>query len=625
MNKRNKLSAIICTLLAVMMIAVFIPAVPGEAYAAEQIKVTAVDVQSLGADLYNYKSDLGFALDYLIDMENDPPVSEPELDEGETDIYQVNHDRYMELLDDARNNVYNTMDSLIGVGCDVSQHKETLLGLHQDYLDGKITAAEYKEKGSKCIDDACDLADDLYETLEAAEEEAASEKQREDEEAEQAKEEAAKRDPSNYYTPGKDIKMSKIQDKLLVDSNWQGMRAEGYGDDDCQIVSVKKDKSLWDLSRNKKIISKVRDFRVVTNSNYSNSFLVIRTNNDLVYVWRKSSSKWGTKKLATGVKEFAEIVGDEDELRTFYIVKKNGSFTRGRLRFNRDGSKMLGCKFKKISGGVDHAYVSKGMYDNGKDELPKDVLTYFVLKKNGRLYAWGTNYHGEIGNGKTKKAKKPVLVMKNVADFKCIWQWDEILANYGGSTCYAIKKNGDLYAWGHGQGITTLTGYYPDGYFNGVQKPLKLLSNVSMVDGDSFDRNFIALTKDGVLWAWGNKAGSKGNFSTDEGGWGVDWDSYDEAGMTKIATNVIAADTNGTTILFIKKNKTLWYRGWAPGSKYKTSLDKSVKLTSKVSAVKATKLRGIFILKTNGTLYGTNYTYKKYHGKLTKLGTGFYK
>ena len=76
MNKRNKLSTIICTLLAVMMIAVFIPAVPVEAYAAEQIKVTAVDVQSFGADLYNYKSDLGFALDYLIDMENDPPVSE---------------------------------------------------------------------------------------------------------------------------------------------------------------------------------------------------------------------------------------------------------------------------------------------------------------------------------------------------------------------------------------------------------------------------------------------------------------------------------------------------------------------------------------------------------------------
>ena len=605
MNKRNTLSTIICTLLAVMMIAVFIPVVPGEAYAADtQIKMNASELEEAENAIREYSEKFRELTQDIINIENDH--GDGLIDDS---TFKSKKDAKLAELDTLYTQIDAKFDELTAVGLDLSESKTKLEKWYQDYRDEELSLDDYWINSYNELSEDVGYIDSFY--TEALE----------NEQAEEVTE------PEPKYVPGKDIKTSKAQDKLRVDAGWGSYRA--YGQDGVKILSIKKDKSLWDLSKKKKITTKVKDMVSIEDSD-TNGIFVIKTNGNLYYYYQKSSGKWGSYKLLSGVKEFANtgfidfyhkpFIFEDGAEMNLCVVKKNGNFMKGRIEFNKGGTKVTKNKWKKLMSGVSHGYVVCG-----SDEKYNETINYFALKANGSLYAWGSNRYGEAGNGKNKKVSKPRLVMKNVDKFYWIFQYIERLPGTGGTTCYAIKKNGDLYAWGYGSGINTLDGSYPDDYKYERVSPLKLLSNVSMVDGDAYDLNFIALTRDGVLWAWGNKAGSKSNYSTDEGGWGVGWDSYDEVGMTKIAKDVIAADTNGTTILYIKKDNSLWYRGWPPVKKLKESLDKSKKVTTNVSAIKSTKLWGIFILKTNGTLYGTGYTYKKYHSKLTKLGTGFYK
>ena len=59
--------------------------------------------------------------------------------------------------------------------------------------------------------------------------------------------------------------------------------------------------------------------------------------------------------------------------------------------------------------------------------------------KDGRVWAWGDNASGQLGNGTTSNAKAPVIVpnMSNV-----------ISVSAGLATSYALTSDGYVYAWG---------------------------------------------------------------------------------------------------------------------------------------------------------------------------------
>ena len=76
-----------------------------------------------------------------------------------------------------------------------------------------------------------------------------------------------------------------------------------------------------------------------------------------------------------------------------------------------------------------------------------------AISKDGGLYTWGYNHKGQLGNGTTIDSSSPIKIMNDVVD----------CAGAGGGGCHtiALKKDGTVYTWGwnyHGQlgdGTTT--------------------------------------------------------------------------------------------------------------------------------------------------------------------------
>ena len=275
---------------------------------------------------------------------------------------------------------------------------------------------------------------------------------------------------------------------------------------------------------------------------------------------------------------------------------------KGTIKFNTKGSKVTSKKWKTLLSNVSHCYISG-------EEYGMQDITYYALKKNGKLYAWGYNKHGEVGNGKTKKVKKPTLILKNVKYFTCSYQISGTAAQ-GGCTAYAIKKNGDLMSWGVNDFLTVQSGLGEK-----VKKPTKILEDVDWVDGA--DHVAIAITKDKVLWTWGTAIGVtsvEGNTVMHEG-----------IGLTSVAKNVIAADIDQFTLYFIDTSNRLKYVGFAPTSAYENTTTPK-KMLSKVKAIYTTDVDGSFALKTDGSLYGWGFAKGgKYITKPKKLATGFAK
>ena len=70
-----------------------------------------------------------------------------------------------------------------------------------------------------------------------------------------------------------------------------------------------------------------------------------------------------------------------------------------------------------------------------------------TLKKDGSLYAWGLNTHGSLGDGTTTNRLSPTKIGKAT-------DWTTIVSSSGSAHALALKKDGRLYAWGqntHGQ------------------------------------------------------------------------------------------------------------------------------------------------------------------------------
>ena len=123
-----------------------------------------------------------------------------------------------------------------------------------------------------------------------------------------------------------------------------------------------------------------------------------------------------------------------------------------------------------------------------------------VVTKNGDLYVWGNNNHGQVGDGTTETRYRPVKILTNVESV--------YLKEYHTA---ALTKNGDLYMWGanfYGR-LGTGNGWYDEHY------PVKVMSNVvSFTMGNDFN---MAVTRGRDLYTWGqNMCGQIGNGTTND-------------------------------------------------------------------------------------------------------------
>lgn len=118
-----------------------------------------------------------------------------------------------------------------------------------------------------------------------------------------------------------------------------------------------------------------------------------------------------------------------------------------------------------------------------------------ALSSDGQLYAWGLNDYGQLGNGTTENAKTPQPITVSgvaFADISC-----------GARTGGALSSNGDLYFWG-----TNGNSQFGDGTFSltGVTPAIFNQSHISVSKVINGRYRTYLLTDDGLLYGAGTEA-----------------------------------------------------------------------------------------------------------------------
>ncbi len=126
----------------------------------------------------------------------------------------------------------------------------------------------------------------------------------------------------------------------------------------------------------------------------------------------------------------------------------------------------------------------------------------FALKSNGTLWAWGSNFHGQLGDGTGTDAHAPVRIGK-------LNDWVSVAA--GTQHTVAIKSNGTLWTWGY-----NWVGQLGDGTTTGRSLPGQVGSDHDWASIAAGESHTLAVKSNGTLWAWGlNDDGRLGDGTTD--------------------------------------------------------------------------------------------------------------
>jgi len=120
-----------------------------------------------------------------------------------------------------------------------------------------------------------------------------------------------------------------------------------------------------------------------------------------------------------------------------------------------------------------------------------------ALKKNGTLWAWGENDWGQLGDGTTDSKDAPVQVGPDD-------DWARITC--GSAHSVALKRDGSLWAWGRND-----RGQLGDGTTDNRHQPQKIGADQDWAAISGGREHSLALKGNGTLWAWGyNQAGALG-------------------------------------------------------------------------------------------------------------------
>ncbi len=144
-------------------------------------------------------------------------------------------------------------------------------------------------------------------------------------------------------------------------------------------------------------------------------------------------------------------------------------------------------------------------------EAAKSFNQSMVLSSDGKIYMWGENNIGQLGNNSTKDSPFPVAV-----DTTGVLSGKKIIAiAAGGDFSLALDSKGKIYTWGKAVGLGN--GSTPGTYStvpvcvdtNGALKGKKIVAIAAGKD------MALALSADGLIYSWGrNDYGQLGNNSS---------------------------------------------------------------------------------------------------------------
>jgi alpha-tubulin suppressor-like RCC1 family protein len=169
-----------------------------------------------------------------------------------------------------------------------------------------------------------------------------------------------------------------------------------------------------------------------------------------------------------------------------------------------------------------------------------------VVRRDGSLWAWGSNHHGQLGVGDSGSRCAPARVGTDS-------DWAAVSA--AGFHSLALKRDGSLWAWGynnHGQLGLDNTEDWDDEEF----EPARVGTGSDWAAVSAGDLHSLAVKRDGSLWVWGyNNCGQLGLGNTEDR-------DYEECEPVRVGTGSdwAAVSAGGFHSLAVKGDGGLW--GW---------------------------------------------------------------
>jgi alpha-tubulin suppressor-like RCC1 family protein len=238
---------------------------------------------------------------------------------------------------------------------------------------------------------------------------------------------------------------------------------------------------------------------------------------------------------------------------------------------------------EKIGTSTDWVSISAGLYHT------------VAIKSGGTLWAWGSNYYGQLGVDSSREGRYSPVQIGNENNW--------VAVSAGSLHTMAIKSDGTLWAWGdnsHGQlgdsGIATSFQTTPE----------QIGTDTHWAFVSAGDLHNIAIKTDGTIWVWGN------NFYGQLGDGTQTSQTYPK--QICIGTKWIAISAGMSHTMAIKTDGTLW--AW--GSNYYGQLGdgniNTIIMTTPEQIGKDTSWIAVsagaahtMAIKINGTLWGWGY------------------
>ena len=244
-------------------------------------------------------------------------------------------------------------------------------------------------------------------------------------------------------------------------------------------------------------------------------------------------------------------------------------------------------------------YIKTSVQVNGLSGITAIARGYshsLALKNDGTVWAWGSNYYGQLGDG-TVVDRETVVQVSGLSGITAIVG--------GGSHSLALKKDGTVWAWGNNE-----NGQLGDGTVINKTTAVQVsgLSGITAIA--SGYSHSLALKNDGTVWAWGNNYnGQLGDGTTMYATTAVQVRGL--SGITAIAGG-------GLHSLALKNDGTVW--AWGNNLKRQLGEGIPVYATYYGTAVKVSWLREITAI-TSGYSHSLA---QRYNGNVQAWGNNEY-